>query len=87
MEAHFVDTEFAYDVYAYGGIDINQVIPGNQFGEEREISFPGALGESTGSLSSLHGSFLTVNSLPSGGMHGLMSVSLLDCHCQKFRQT
>ncbi len=39
----FVDTEFAYDVYAYGGIDINQVIPGNQFGEEREISFPGGI--------------------------------------------
>lgn len=67
----FAETEFAYDIYAYGGIDVNHAIPGNQFYEEREMVFPG------GNPSVLHGSFSRVNLSLFGGMHDLMPVSLL----------
>ena len=40
---NFHNTISAYDVYAKGGIDVNRVIPNNQFRVEHEIAFPGGI--------------------------------------------
>ncbi len=39
----FKEFEFAYDIYAYGGIDVDHAIPGNQFAAEMEVAFPGGI--------------------------------------------
>ena len=39
----FAETVFEYEVYACGGIDVNRVIPDNQFLAEQEIAFPGGI--------------------------------------------
>jgi len=34
---------YLYEIFAYGGIDVNRAIPGNPYQEERELAFPGGI--------------------------------------------